>query len=77
MAIVVAPVWVVIVVVGEPVSLVGCCSLCRALCRIAPCGEAQGVTVVPLLLHTEVVRQSIVEGSLYITAVCPTIGKTR
>ena len=75
MTILVAPVRVVVIVVGKPVSLVGRSTLGRALGRVAPGGETQGVTIVPLLLNAEEVRQGIVVSTLYIATISPTIGK--
>ena len=77
MTILIAPVRVVVIVVGEPVSLVGRSTLGRALGRVAPGRETQGVTIVPLLLNSEEVRQGVVVCTLYIATVSPAIGKTR
>ena len=73
MAVLVAPIRVVLVIVSQPINLVGACSLRCTLGGIAPCREAERVSVVPLFLNAEEVRECIVESSFYITTVCPTI----
>ena len=76
MPVLITPVWVVIVVVGEPVSLICRCSLSASFGRVTPGREAQRVTVHPFLLYSEEIGESIVEGSLYISTVCPAIGQS-
>ena len=51
LAVLVAPVGIVLAVVGEPICLVGTCTLLCALCGVAPCGQVQRVAVFPLLLY--------------------------
>ena len=76
MSVLVSPVWVVVVVVGKPVGLVGRSSLGASLGRVAPGGEAQGVAVHPLLLHAEEIGEGVVEGALHVSAVGPSVGES-
>ena len=72
LAVLVAPVGVVVAVVGEPVDLVRCSTLCRALRRVAPCREREAV-VAHHLLHGEEVRERVVECALYVSVACPAV----
>ena len=76
MSVLVSPVWVILVVVRQPVSLVGRCALGASFCRVTPCREAQRVAVHPLLLHAEEIGEGVVEGSLYVSLVSPAVGET-
>ena len=75
LTVLVTPIRVVSVVVSNPIHFVGRSSLRCTFGRVAPCGESKRMFVVftKEFLHTEIVRKSIIECSLYITLVCPTI----
>ena len=74
MPVLVAPVRVVLLVVGEPVHLIGRRSLRSALGGVAPSGEGDRVVVAEKLLHTEEVRERVIEGALYVAALGPAVG---
>ena len=76
MSVLVSPVWVILVVVCQPVSLVGRCSLGASFCRVTPCREAQGVAVHPLLLHAEEIGEGVVVDALHVSAVGPSVGES-
>ena len=73
LAVLISPVRIVISVVGQPVCLVCSCTLRCAFRRVAPCHERKAVLVADDLLHTEEVRQRVVERSFHISSVCPTV----
>ena len=75
-SVLVSPVWVVVVVVGKPVGLVGRSALGASLGRVAPGGETQGVAVHPLLLHAEEIGEGVVVGALHVSAVGPSVGES-
>ena len=66
LAVLVAPVGVVVAVVGQPVHFVGRGTLSGALCGVTPGDERDGVVVAQLFLCSEVVGECIVERSLNI-----------
>ena len=75
MAVLVAPVGVVVIIVGQPVSLVGRGALGGTLGGVSPCGESERMAILPFLLDSEEIRQRIVECSLHISAVGPAVGQ--
>ena len=75
LAVLVAPVGIVVIVVGEPVGLVGRGALRGALGGVAPCGERERVAVGPFLLEAEEVAEGVVERALDIAALGPAVGQ--
>ena len=73
MPVLIAPVGVILVVVGQPVALVGGGTLRGALGGVAPGAEREGV-LARQLLHAEEVGERVVEGALHIAAVGPAVG---
>ena len=74
MSILVSPVRIVIIVVCQPVRLIGGSSLCGAFCGVAPCGDGERVAIVPSFLHAEEVGEGVVERTFRITSVSPAVG---
>ena len=60
----IAPIWVVLVVVSKPVCFVCARTSCSSFCGTAPSGDAQRMLIVEYLLSGQEVSQAIVEGSL-------------
>ena len=76
LAVLVAPVGVVVTVVGQPVHFVCRSTLSGALSGVTPCDERYGVLVVQLLLGSKVIGERVVECTLDVGClhIGPTIG---
>ena len=74
LAVLIAPVRIVVPVVSHPIHLVGTCTLGCTLRRVTPCSERERMSAVAKhLLHTEEVRQGVIECSLYVSLVSPAV----
>ena len=76
LAVLIAPVGVVEIAVGQPVALVGGSALSGPLSGVAPGDDAQRVAVVELLLGSEKIGERVVECARYVAGshACPAVG---
>ena len=65
LTILIAPIGVVLAVVGQPVSLIGAGSLLCTFCGIAPGGQIQRMILIDDLLCREEITQAVVESTVH------------
>ena len=69
-----APIGIVLIVVGQPIHLIGRRSLRTALGGVTPCREGKAMTAAKEFLHAEEIGKRIVRRTLDISRIGPAIG---